>query len=267
MPRLNTVHDQASGLRRMLGLVGPRVLPIAGGADGRERASIVVEVAAAASAQGYSVVVLDQSKGDVARVLGLRPRYELHHLLSGEKEFNDVALESELGLRLLPASRGIAQLAEQPGQAAEFFNAFARVDPPANLVILNIEDPTSAAELMPCVDADVMLVAAPSAASMTGAYSHVKQLVLARNIVNYRVLISGVQSEPETQRTFEKLASTAGKFLRARLQLGGSVPGDSHSASMRKAESGSPAASAFQHLVAGLPAWNLFESTANASPH
>ena len=155
MASMSANHDQASGLRRMLGLVGPRVLPIAGGADGRERATVVVEIALAASAQGYSVVVLDQSKGDVAQILGLRPRYELHHLLSGEKEFNEVALESAQGLRLVPACRGIAQLAGQPGQAADFFNAFARIERPANLVIMNIHDATIAAELMPNVDADV----------------------------------------------------------------------------------------------------------------
>ena len=56
-----TTRDQAAGLRRLLGNIGPRVLPVAGGAHGEERAGVVVELATAATAQGYSVVVLDQT--------------------------------------------------------------------------------------------------------------------------------------------------------------------------------------------------------------
>ena len=265
--RSSATRDQAAGLRRLLGNIGPRVLPVAGGADGQERAAVVVELAVAAGAQGYSVVVLDQSRGNVARMLGLRPRYELHHLLSGEKQFDEVALETVSGIRLVPAARGIAELASQPAHAMSFFHAFARLDRPANLVILNIEDPLTAAELMPCVDAEVLLVANASNASITGAYAHVKQMVLARGIVNYRVLICGVDDECESRRAFEKLAATAGRFLRARLNLGGLVPSSRHLGGASKNGDKAPAARAFQQLVAGLPAWNLFESSVNAATH
>jgi flagellar biosynthesis protein FlhG len=262
-----TTRDQAAGLRRLLGNIGPRVLPVAGGADGGERAGVAVELANAATAQGYSVVVLDQTRGQVARILGLRPRYDLQHLLSGEKQFEEVAVETASGIRLLPASRGIAELAGQPEHATSFYHAFARLERPANLVIFNIEDPLTAAELMPCVDAEVLLVANASAASITGAYTHVKQMVHARGIANFRVLIGGVIDEVESRLAFEKLAATAGRFLRARLELGGMVPGVGHAASGRKTGDRAGAGNAYQHLIAGLPAWNLFESSANAATH
>jgi flagellar biosynthesis protein FlhG len=256
-----TTRDQAAGLRRLLGNIGPRVLPVAGGADGEERAGVVVELAAAATAQGYSVVVLDQTRGRVARILGLRP-----HLLSGEKQFEEVAVETGSGIRIVPATRGIAELAGQPEHATSFFHAFARLERPANLVIFNIEDPLSAAELMPCVDAEVLLVANASAASITGAYTHVKQMMNARGIANFRVLVGGVIDEVESRLAFEKLAATAGRFLRARLELGGMVPGGEQTTG-RKTADRAGVGRAYEHLIAGLPAWNLFESSANAATH
>ncbi len=261
-----TTRDQAAGLRRLLGNIGPRVLPVAGGADGEERAGVVVELASAATAQGYSVVVLDQTRGQVARILGLRPRYDLQHLLSGEKQFEEVAVETGSGIRIVPATRGITELAGQPEHATSFFHAFARLERPANLVIFNIEDPLTAAELMPCVDAEVLLVANASAASITGAYTHVKQMMNARGIANFRVLVGGVIDEVESRLAFEKLAATAGRFLRARLELGGMVPGGEQ-ARGRKTADRAGVGRAYEHLIAGLPAWNLFESSANAATH
>ena len=130
-------------------------------------------------------------------------------------------------------------------------------------MILNIEDPLPAAALMPCTDAEVLLVASSSPASITGAYTHVKQMVNARGISNFRVLFGGVTDEQESRLAFDKLAATAGRFLRARLELGGLVPpGNS-----RRAGAAQGASPAYQHLIAGLPAWNLFESSANAATH
>ncbi|MFM9971114.1 MAG: hypothetical protein ACKVQK_22200 [Burkholderiales bacterium] len=270
-------RDQAAGLRRLLGDIGPRLLPVAGGGDGAQRGRIVAGFAAAACAQGYAVVVLDQSRGEMAKILGLRPRYELHHLLSGEKQFDEVSVESSGGIRLIAAARGIAELSEQPLHANAFFHAFALLEHPATLVILHIEDASIAAALLPSPDAEVLLVAGADPAAMTGAYTHAKQMSMARGISNYRVLLCDAESESQAREAFDKLSATAGRFLNANLQWGGAIPclappGGNRAPGARgalggAASSGDPASTVFQQLVAAMPAWNLFESSAGAATH
>jgi hypothetical protein len=159
------------------------------------------------------------------------------------------------------AARGIAEIAARPNDAAAMFAAFARVERPASLVVLNIDDAAVAARLMPQPDAEVLLVSAASAASITGAYAHVKQMMQAGGISNYRVLLADGEGLPESRHSFEKLASTARRFLRARLEFGGELPRQRDA--NRRTGQATPGA-AMRRIAASLSEWNLFEPGAMA---
>ncbi len=258
--------DQASGLRRLLRPAALRVLPVAGGRDGAERSRVIVNLAAAVVLEGHSVVVLDQSKGEVACAMGLKPRYELIHLMEGQKRFHEVALESEDGVRVLSGARGMAELARQGGHAQALFGAFAQLDRPADMVIVNIDEPILASALLPAGEGEVLLVVSGDAPSVTGAYAHIKQLSRRGGPARYRVLVGDADEAGDPEAVARNMARVARRFLSATLTYGGSVPRDPQLqraeralASVVRSAPQSPAARAYRRLAQGIPDWNSFE--------
>jgi flagellar biosynthesis protein FlhG len=266
MPERRSIEDQAAGLRRLLRPAALHILPVAGGGHGGERAGAVLNLATAAGFEGYSVVVLDQSKGDLAQALGLRPRYDLRHWLEGEKPFHEVACTTPHGVRVVSASRGLTLLAERPEQAQALYSAFSLGETRADLVLINVQAPQVAAATLPGAEGDILLVSSAAPPSLTAAYAHIKQLVQCRGFARYRLLLVNVSDEAAARHAFGNMAQAAKRFLAAHVVLGGTVP---HDPCLRQAErsaqslfggdGGSPAARAYRRLAAGLAGWNMFE--------
>src|SRR5689334_21122191 len=107
--------DQALGLRELFTPRTARVLPVVGGAGG-EPAKAALAMARQLNAAGHRCLIIDASRGEVARRLGLAAKYELHHVQLGDRRLADVVLQSG-DMRVLPAARGLADFAQaHPGE-------------------------------------------------------------------------------------------------------------------------------------------------------
>jgi flagellar biosynthesis protein FlhG len=234
-----TVKDQATGLRTLLAEPSLRVLPVVGGIDDAARASFIVNFAAAASAEGARVVVLDASAGDVARTIGVRQRYELQHLLSGERHFEQVVLTGPDNLRVLPAEYGIDTLFQAGHGGNELFGAFAALADVPDLIVVNAPAQRS---LLACalvqgaaLGREIVVLVGADSHSITAAYRQIKSLVSKLRRNDFRVVVSGAQSAEAARRSYANLAETAQNFLSARLSYGGFVPaGAAHGLAFRR---------------------------------
>ena len=107
---INTVHDQASGLRKMNqnNSQGVKVIAVTGGKGGVGKTNVSLNLAIAMGQQGKRVLVLDADLGlancDV--MLGLRVEKNLSHVLSGECELRDILVTGPAGIRIAPATSG-----------------------------------------------------------------------------------------------------------------------------------------------------------------
>jgi cellulose biosynthesis protein BcsQ len=93
---INTVMDQASGLRKMKqNNNAVKVISVTGGKGGVGKTNASLNIAIAMGQQGKRVLVLDADLGlancDV--MLGLRVEKNLSHVLSGECELEDILVE------------------------------------------------------------------------------------------------------------------------------------------------------------------------------
>jgi flagellar biosynthesis protein FlhG len=270
---LETAHpDQAAGLRRMVRRPGLRVLPVAGGAHSAERSLALAQLAVAVAAGGCSAVVLDQSKGETARALGARPRYELLHVLRGEKTLADVTVHGHGGLRLVSASRGLARAADDGTGGERLFAAFARLEEPAELVMFNVEDPEVAARVLPPGDGEVLLVVSPSRASITGAYAHIKRLSRSRGLARYRILLVDASDPAEGEDLSRRIAETARRFLGVHAQAASIVPRDprwrsaaTENGALVVRDPGAAPSRALQRVAADIAGWHLIEVPAHGA--
>jgi flagellar biosynthesis protein FlhG len=209
--------DQAGGLRRLFGAAEPFVLSVAG----KGVTPVALDLATALARIGRRVLVLDRSRGDAAAGCGLAARYELAHILAGAKQWGDVALQGPDGIVILPAARGLDAL-DRDG--ADWQAAVARLARGAgqafDVWLVNGAPPRHGAV------ASVLLPIAPTAAAITDAYAQMKRLALERGQRDFRVLVHRAKSETAAFAAYRNVATAAERFLSARLDFCGCIPGD-----------------------------------------
>lgn len=230
-------NDQATGLRALFARRLRTTLSLAG--DGG--AGITLNLGAALARLGQRVLVIDRSVGEAAAVLGIKARYELAHVLAGDRQLRDVLLPGPDGVTLLPAARGLSRLAEASGSWQELLAAC--VDPYAtafNVWLVNGLPPGGGA------DAPVLFVTAPTVDALTATYAQMKALARDQGRREFRVVVCRAKSEAAAIATYRNVARTAEEFLAARLDFCGYIP---RLGEASLAESDSPCGDAFARLA------------------
>ena len=84
--------DQASGLREMLHPRPVRAIAVTGGKGGVGKTNLSVNLGVAAAEMGQKVMLLDADLGlaNIDVVLGLHPKYDLSHVMRGERALEEV---------------------------------------------------------------------------------------------------------------------------------------------------------------------------------
>jgi flagellar biosynthesis protein FlhG len=86
------------------------------------------------------VVLLDADMGlaNVDILLGLSPRFNLSHVLQGEKTLEEIMLDGPAGLKVIPASSGIQHMTELPvTEQAGIIRAFSELDQDIDVLIVD----------------------------------------------------------------------------------------------------------------------------------
>lgn len=245
-----------------------RVLPLVSVLERPVQARLAVHLAAALAHLGAKVLILDASRGEVAAALGLRPRYELLHLLQAEKKFDEVVLEGPDGLRIVPAARGIESMqhADDTGWS-ELFSAFAGLGQAPDIVLLN----SAPGELRAACRAgggtsEVVLALETHGEAVTAAYAMIKTALRVEGQRAYRLLFAGTASDFHAAPLVERMRAAGQRFLGADLRCGGALRRESVlglSAPARQtivtSDPAHPASAAFLALAGASADWCLPE--------
>lgn len=207
--------DQAMGLRRLFGSARHDTVAVCGSGSAR----IAVHLAAALGDAGRRVLILDRSIGEVATAVGEKARYDLVHVLDGDRRLDEVIVETRKGVAVLPAARGLDRLAVESADWREALRAAVpglatRFD----VWLVNGLLPGAAP------DVPVLLALSPTARAITTVYAHIKALARAQGRHDFAVVVHHASSLAAAQKVFACVAETAARFLAAHLELIGFVP-------------------------------------------
>ena len=263
---MDRAPDQAAGLRRMLARSNMRVIPLASVLERPAQARLAVHLAAGLGQLGNRVVILDASKGDVPNAVSQRPRYELLHLLQGEKDYDDVVLFGPDGVRIVPATRGIESMehADDTGWS-ELFGAFTALSEAPDVVLLNC----APGDAHPACRAaggthEVVLALNGSPDSVTAAYTLIKTGVRADGQRRYRLVFADTPADFDAAPLAARMIDAARRFLGADLRPGGVLPrdgviGTASRQTIVSSDPAHPAAVAFLTLAGASTDWGLPE--------
>ncbi|MBS4099040.1 MAG: AAA family ATPase [Sulfuricella sp.] len=222
------MRDQAEGLRRLFANDFVRAIAVAGGKGGIGKTHVVVNLAIAMANRGRRVLVLDGQfgPGGLEGALGIKPRYNLSHVIRGERALEEVLIQGPGGIAIIPAALGLPALAGLDAVAQDnLVHSFTRLSGSFDVMLMDAGSDSRQASFS-LASQDVIIVVSGLHDSITDAYGLIKSL--SRNFAkrHYHILVNKVDSFHEARAVFENMSQVAGRFLEVSLDFMGYVPYD-----------------------------------------
>lgn len=209
-----------------------RVIAITSGKGGVGKTSVSVNLATALSAAGQRVLLLDADLGlaNVDVMLGLRPAYNLFHVLQGECVLDDIILSGPDGLQIVPAASGLHAMAVlSTAEHAGLVHAFSELGHHLDVLLVDTAAGIADSVVTFCRAAqEVVVVVCNEPTSITDAYGLIKLLNRDHRLQRFRILANLVHGEQEGLELFYKICRVTDRYLDVTLDFAGSIPRDDY---------------------------------------
>ncbi|MDI6785748.1 MAG: MinD/ParA family protein [bacterium] len=221
--------DQAEKLRKIAkennknnGLT--RVITVTSGKGGVGKTNLSVNLAISYAKMGKRVVVFDADLGlsNVNVALGLipGPKYNLYHVLKGQKNILDVATDAPGGIKIISGAIGIVELSNlSEEQRKNFVEGIGKLSEIAEIIIIDTGAGLSANVLSFILAADeVVLITTPEPTAIADAYGMMKAIYKEDDEKNVKLVINRVDSIMEGKKIVDHFTNIVGQFLNMKVE-------------------------------------------------
>ena len=217
-------HTEEGALPRVSGIA------IASGKGGVGKTNVVANLAAALSAAGERVLVLDADFGlsNLDVLLGLCPRYHVGHFLTGEKRLDEIIVDGPGGLRILPAASGIQGLTVlSEHHRRRLVEGLDRLEDVPDWLFVDTSAGISenVTGLMAACSRSIV-VTDPEPTSLVDAYALIKVMRALHPSGSLELLVNSVGTRTEAEQIHENVQAATEHFLGFRLELFGWIERD-----------------------------------------
>lgn len=224
--------DQAAGIRKMNKIKPVRVIAVTSGKGGVGKTNLSVNIGIALSQTGQRVVLMDADMGlaNVDILLGVYPKFNLSHVLSGEKTLDEIMIEGPSGLRVIPGASGIQKMSELSTiEQAAVIHAFSEIDQDIDVLIVDTAAGISASVVnFARACQEIIVVVCDEPTSLTDAYAFIKLLNRDYGLSSFHVITNMVQTVQQGHALFQKLNKVTDRYLDVTLKFAGAVPYDEY---------------------------------------
>lgn len=226
------MFDQVEGLRVLARQMfrRARVIAITSGKGGVGKTNIAINLGIGLAELGKRVILFDADMGlaNADVLLDIVPRYNLSHVVSGDKELMEILVPAPGGIWLIPGASGITELANLGERERQMLIMNCeRLEREADFILLdtgagisrNTMDFVSSAS-------EVIVVTTPEPTSVTDAYAVIKILAQNGRPSSLGLLVNMVANAIEAERVANSIVSVAGRFLNVYIDRLGYVLSD-----------------------------------------
>jgi flagellar biosynthesis protein FlhG len=204
-----------------------RVIAVTSGKGGVGKTNIVANLGYAFSRLGKKVLILDADMGlgNLDVLLGLAPKYNLSHVIMGQKSISEVIVEGPGDLLILPASSGIQELTHlTQDQKIQILSELDQVVDAVDILLIdtaagissNVMDFNATAQ-------EIIVVVSPEPTAITDAYALMKVLSLKYAENSCKVIVNLAGTPEQGKEVFRQLNLVAEQFLNMTIDFLGSV--------------------------------------------
>lgn len=194
-----------------------RTISVTSGKGGVGKTNMVVNLGYALTKLKKKVLIFDADVGlgNINVLLGVTPKYNLYHVLSGEKEMEGIMLEGPGGMKILPAATGIQEMSQLNHHQQIFLSQeFDRMAENFDILLLDTGAGISSNVTYFCSKAqDILVIAMPEPTSLTDAYALMKVTHEKHMLKRFKLVVNFVRNEKEAREVYRQLTAVIDKFL------------------------------------------------------
>lgn len=250
-----------------------KVVCIASGKGGTGKSVLATNLSWLRASQGERVLLVDFDAGmaNAHLLLGMAPRYDLGHVMSGECRAEDAIAEGPEGIRLLSGGVGRHALVNPTRrQLDRLFRALDPLEADYDLVVIDHGAGMGYATVAHlAATSTLLLVTNPEVTALSDGYALYKRAHMVNPDIRVGLVMNRCASEHEAEGAWDRFRAASQRFLGHSPQYVGWVPAD---ASVRrsianrqpvtKLDPASPAA----HAIEGVAAWAPIEHARTHRP-
>ena len=210
--------DQAQNLRDLISRKQKiRTLSVASGKGGVGKSCIAVNLAVSLSRLGMRVLVIDADYGlaNVDIMLGVITKYDMSHVLKGEKTLDEIIQQGHEGVRFISGGSGVSELLEiGEEQIAGLLKRLARVNVQIDTIIMDIGAGINEKVIQTILaSSETIIVTTPEPTSILDAYALVKTIFNRDDTHRIHVMMNKCENKKEALRIQEGFINVVGKHL------------------------------------------------------
>jgi flagellar biosynthesis protein FlhG len=204
-----------------------RVIAITSGKGGVGKTNIVANLGFAFSKLGKKVLILDADwgLGNLDVLLGLAAKFNLSHVIMGDKTLSEVIVSGPGDMQILPASSGIQELTQLTfDQKISVLTQLDFLVDSVDILLIDTAAGISSNVMDFNVTAqEILVVVSPEPTSLTDAYALMKVLSLKYAERHCKLLVNMVGSAQEALEIYHQLNQVVEKFLDISIEYVGCV--------------------------------------------
>lgn len=207
-----------------------RVIAITGGKGGVGKSNLTCNLAIAMQRMNKRVIVMDAdlSLANIDVLLGLTPRHNLSHVLSGQKSIQEIMVKGPDGLGVIPGGSGVEELSQlSDEQVGRLFDAFASLTPEPDVFLIDTAAGIHPNVLQFLLAADqTIVVTTPEPPAYTDAYALIKTLHRHKSKSELGVVINMAGDSREANDVARLMSQICTQMLGSSFNNLGFIPRD-----------------------------------------
>ncbi len=204
-----------------------RVISVTSGKGGVGKTNIVANMGYALARLGKKALILDADLGlgNLDVLLGLAPKYNLSHVIMGQKSIGDIIVEGPGNMLILPASSGIQELTQlTQSQKVQILSELDQLIDAVDILFIDTAAGISSNVMDFNVTAhEIIVVVSPEPTAITDAYALMKVLSLKYAEKRCKIIVNLAGTRQQGREVFRQLNMVTERFLDMTIDYLGSV--------------------------------------------